>query len=109
MRLRPCRARLLRADRRHHLFLAFKEALNNVLKHARASQVELRVQVGADRLSVLISDNGCGFACNLNPAQGASGNGLVNMKERLEGVGGGFECDSAPGRGTRVTLMVKLD
>ena len=105
----PLPQRWLRADRRHHLFLAFKEALNNVLKHARASQVELRFQVDSERLSVGIRDDGCGFASDTNSKPGASHNGLGNMKERLAGVGGGFACQSEPGRGTSVTLTINLE
>jgi signal transduction histidine kinase len=101
----PMPSRSLRADMRHHLFLAFKEALNNIVKHARATEVEVRFFVEEDHLNVLISDNGCGF----DVATRSTGNGLTNMKERLESAVGGFECDSAPGRGTRIKLVMKLD
>ena len=104
----PLPPRLLRADRRHHLFLAFKEALNNVVKHARASEVEIRMRVGVDWLSIVISDNGSGFVREGNGAARAAGNRLVNMRERLESAGGRFECESALGRGTRVELRMGL-
>jgi signal transduction histidine kinase len=105
----PLPARVLRADLRHHLFLAFKEAINNVLKHAQASQVEIQIDVESDCLSVLISDNGRGFTPHDCKADLRNGNGLMNMKERLESMGGSFECVSTPGSGTRVKLTVKLD
>ena len=104
----PLPPRLLRADRRHHLFLAFKEALNNVVKHARASEVEIRMRVEGDWLSIVISDNGSGFACDGNGTARAAGNGLVNMRERLESAGGKFECESAPDRGARIELRMGL-
>src|ERR1051325_4336975 len=101
----PLPRRNFRADIRHHLFLAFKEALNNVIKHARASEVEVRLLVQENRLLVSIKDNGCGF----DPAAGSTRNGLKNMKQRLEGAGGAFECETAPGCGTRISLAMKLD
>ncbi len=101
----PLPRRPLRAETRHHLFMALKEALNNVVKHARASQVDISISADSDRLTVGIRDNGCGF---IYDAACASGNGLANMKARLESVGGRFACESAPGRGTRITLTMKL-
>jgi signal transduction histidine kinase len=101
----PLPRRPLRPDLRHHLFLAFKEALNNVIKHADASEVEVRFSVQKDRLLVSITDNGCGF----DPAAGSTRNGLRNMKQRLESIGGAFDCESAPGRGTRINLAMRLD
>ncbi len=106
----PLPVRLLRADMRHHLFLAFKEAINNIIKHARATEVELSLRVEAEQFSILISDNGCGFIQVPGKAAGSNGggNGLINMKQRLESVGGGFDCQSAPGHGTRIRLTMKL-
>jgi signal transduction histidine kinase len=98
----------LRADIRHHLFLAFKEALNNIVKHARASEVHIGARVLPECLTLSVSDNGCGFIYNGNGADPAGGNGLANMKARLASAGGSFECESKPGGGTTVRLMVPL-
>jgi signal transduction histidine kinase len=101
----PMPSRSLRADLRHHLFLAFKEALNNVVKHAQASEVDLKMFVEGNRLAVLISDDGRGF----DPAAASCGDGLANMKERLESAGGAFQCESRPGSGTRIRLAMGLE
>jgi signal transduction histidine kinase len=124
----------LRAVVRHHLFLAFKEALNNVVRHARASEAQIRISVEPERFNVVVADNGCGFLMECQsahqpvrnnepqrlddpcaPAIDRSddrtpprGDGLVNMKERLEEIGGTFECESTPGNGTRVRLSVRF-
>jgi signal transduction histidine kinase len=91
---------------RHHLFLVFKEALTNIVKHSGASEVRIGLRMESLRLALLVEDNGCGF----NPAAAPSGrNGLSNMRARIERMGG--ECDviSRPGQGTRVRVEVSLD
>lgn len=93
-------------ESRHNLFMAVKEALNNVLKHAAATEVRMSLAVTEGRLSLLITDNGRGFA----PEQPrARGNGLSNMKQRLERVGGRFLLESRPGSGTRICMEAPLD
>jgi signal transduction histidine kinase len=95
----------LSADRRHHLFLAAKEALNNVVKHSGAGEVWLRVGVdGEGTLSIVIEDNGRGLG---GGSAGPACEGLDNMRRRLEEVGGTCEIASVPGGGTRVTLAIK--
>jgi signal transduction histidine kinase len=95
----------LPADIRHHLFLACKEALNNVHKHARASEVWLRMSVAEADLQVMIEDNGLGF--DPSPDRPA-GNGLPNLHTRLAAIGGHCRIDSQPGSGTRVRMTVPL-
>ncbi len=95
----------LRADVRHDVFLAVKEALNNVLKHAGATEVWLRLELQGTLVRLGIEDNGRGFT----PGQTASGgNGLENMKMRLEECGGRLELRSAPGQGTKIRLIFPL-
>ena len=90
---------------RHNLFMATQEALNNAVKHGRPSRVRLRVAAAGNRLSLSLEDDGCGF----NPAARLAGrNGLENMRQRLESVGGSFQLTSAPGRGTRIHFDVAL-
>jgi len=86
------------AESRHHLFLAFKEAVNNAARHSRATQVQMCVEIMADGLKVRVEDNGCGFSSIAN--QSPTGNGLANMKRRLEQIGGHAEIQSAAGSGT---------
>jgi signal transduction histidine kinase len=93
----------LGGELRHHLFAAYKEALNNVLKHSGASEVMVRISVRGRKLLILIRDNGRGFT----PEQAdGSRNGLKNMNSRLEAIGGSCVLRSKPGRGTRVLLRV---
>ena len=102
----------LDSEKRHHLFLVVKEALNNVVKHARATEVWLRLSLKDKTLSLTIEDNGRGFHLSqpstLNPQAAGLGNGLVNMRERLARLGGQFSVESAPGKGTRIKLTVPV-
>ncbi len=86
---------------RRHVFLAFKEVLNNVRKHARTRQATVKVEIKTDRLRFTVRDEGGGFA----PEEaGAVGHGLSNLKRRASRVSGCVRIDSAPGKGTEVTF-----
>ncbi len=90
---------------RRNLFLAVKEALNNVLRHSGATEAHVRIHRADDALVVSIEDDGRGF----DPARAdAQRNGLSNMRSRAEEAGGSFEMASSPGRGCRVTFRVPL-
>ncbi len=89
---------------RHHLFMACKEALNNVAKHAQATEVSVQIRTEGDRLEIVIADNGCG--CAAAPAGGRSGNGQSNMRSRLAALDG--TCETTCAAGTTVTLSVSL-
>jgi signal transduction histidine kinase len=91
----------LSAKNRHHLYLSSKEALNNVVKHAAASEVWLRLVLQDDGFTFSIEDNGKGFS-----NQPARGNGLANMRHRLEELNGRCEINSQPGKGTCVSFIV---
>jgi signal transduction histidine kinase len=91
----------LPTEERHNLFMAVKEALNNVLKHAGATEVRIGLAVEDSRLSISIMDNGRGFAAN---QVNGGGNGLSNMKQRLQRIGGTMVLESEPGRGTRIRM-----
>lgn len=105
----------LSAEVRHNLFCAVKESLNNVLKHAQATKVRITFAVRPHEFEVAVTDNGCGFEAtdvlqpsgNGKPAMHA-GDGLLNMRERLESVAGRCAIESAGGRGTCVTFTVPL-
>jgi len=88
-------------ESRHNLFMAVKEALNNVLKHARASEVSITLSVSGSATVITITDNGCGFT----PTSATrSGNGLENMRRRLEQLGGRFLLETEPGKGTAIRM-----
>ena len=80
------------------------EALNNTLKHARASRVTLRLRGQARNFEMHITDDGCGFDPRNESCQ-SGGMGLHNMAERAERLGGWFEVDSEIGKGTRVSFF----
>jgi signal transduction histidine kinase len=90
---------------RRNLFLAVKEALNNAAKHSQAAELFLRIHRDNDTLVVAVQDNGRGF----DPARlGGERNGMANMAQRMEEIGGGCEFFSQPGGGCRVIFTVPL-
>lgn len=93
----------LSADVRHGLFLAVKEALHNVVKHAGATEVRLRVSVDGQTLRWSIEDNGRGFE---QPPSDALADGLRNMRQRLSALGGTCAVNSQAGNGTRIEFAV---
>ncbi len=92
---------------RHNLFLAAKEAINNVVKHAQADSAWLRLKIEPGRFTIEVQDDGKGPA-GMNEKRALSRNGLRNMGKRLEDVGGKFEIGPAPERGTLVRLVAPL-
>lgn len=91
---------------RHQLFLAFKEALTNVVRHARATEVRLNIQMKQNQIRLTISDNGRGWAEGDHTEEM---DGVTNMKTRLQKLGGRFEIRSKAGAGTVVRFDVPLD
>lgn len=100
----------LTAEARHHIFLAVKEALNNVVKHSHATEVSLQLKLESDSLTLVIKDNGVGLVSgNSNGATQdrlSSGHGLANIRRRLEGIGGMCSIISSPSEGTQVNLTI---
>jgi len=106
----------LSLHRRHHSFLAVKEALNNIAKHSGATKVTLQIAVDEPDLLITVTDNGCGFELRNARAtdqgfaahgQHSQGNGLRNMRERMREVDGFCSIRSTPGVGT--TIEFKLE
>jgi signal transduction histidine kinase len=103
---------VVRSEVRHNLFLAFKEALNNAVKHSGATEVRVTLEFGADSITLTIADNGSGF----DPKEAAapkgdrliSGYGMTSIRTRLEQVGGRMEMHTKKGEGTKVILAVAL-
>jgi signal transduction histidine kinase len=91
-------------EARHNLFMAVKEALNNVLKHSAATEVQVGLAVTEGRMAITIADNGRGFDLT---AVRPGGNGLENMRQRLERIGGRLVLESQPGQGTRIRMEAK--
>jgi ligand-binding sensor domain-containing protein/signal transduction histidine kinase len=97
----------LPAEVRHDLFLVVKEALNNVLKHSGASEARVEVSTLGESLQIVIHDNGCGFDAGM-ARPGRGGNGLDNMRRRMESIGGQLEISCTRGCGTRLTLNLRV-
>ncbi len=88
------------------LFRIAQEALNNIAKHSRANSALMKLRFYPDRLRLKVEDDGIGFDL---AKLGGTGLGLTTMKERAEGIKGRLEVESAPGKGTRVTVEVPLE
>ena len=81
-----------------------QELINNILKHAEASQVDVQLTKHTDHLNIFISDNGKGFHKSKT-----NGIGLRNIKDRLQKVKGTLDIDSSPGHGTSITVDIPLN
>lgn len=96
---------VLSTDQRRHLLLITKELLLNVVKHAQASRVTLRMQQSEDRIVIAVADNGRGF----DPVDRmGAGTGSMSMRERAKALHGTLSVQSVPGHGTTVELDVPL-
>ncbi|MDI3522594.1 MAG: two-component system, NarL family, sensor histidine kinase DegS [Bacillota bacterium] len=92
------------------VFRIIQEALNNVVKHAEATQAQVRIEFNPAFLAVRVVDNGKGFVPDKGVAKPAGGEhlGLLGMRERAELIGAALRIKSTPGRGTRVELHLPL-
>lgn len=89
---------------RHNLFMAVKEALNNVIKHAHATEVRISLAVEENHLTIVIADNGQGFTF---PQPHDAGDGLENMQKRLARIGGRLVLGNNPGGGALVRMEAR--
>ncbi|MBI2946374.1 MAG: hypothetical protein HYY23_01935, partial [Verrucomicrobia bacterium] len=96
---------ILSAELRHSLVMVAKEALNNVAKHAQASEARIKLHLSDQELHLSIEDDGQGF---VTTAVVAERHGLANMRQRLRDLGGQVEIESATGQGTRVHARVRV-
>jgi signal transduction histidine kinase len=88
------------------LYRVSKEALSNVLKHSRASHLAIKLAVSDIALKLEITDDGIGF--DLTKARNIETFGLKSMEERVRLLGGALSIQSAPGKGTKVTVELNL-
>jgi len=96
----------LNAEQRHEFFHAFKESLNNIIRHSGATQVEIKFSKGEDQLAVRVADNGRGVK---DVAPGSAHHGLTGMRERLQRLGGRCEVAGNPGGGTSVIFSIPVE
>ena len=120
-RMRDCAARLLREmeyslvcrsskttakltlDSKRHLFLFYKEALHNIVKHSKATLVTVRLYDARDRLVMEVSDNGIGLPRNEEDQMAA----VKKLSDRARVLEGNLHVESSPGAGTTLRLSVK--
>ena len=101
----------LPAELRYNLFLALKEALNNVVKHARATEVRLGLRLENNGFTLVVEDNGQGMPLSPAAENGErlmGGHGLPNLDQRLAAIGGRCVVHSTPNHGTRIELAVQI-
>jgi len=89
-------------EMRRPLYLVFKEAVHNVVRHSGAKSAAIWVQLDRHVLKVIVEDDGRGFDWN----EVRRGEGLRSMAERMKKMGGSAEWETSPGRGTRFTAAV---
>ena len=94
-------SRELSTDVRHNLFLLVKESIHNVVKHAHASEVWLRVVTTEAQLRLSVEDDGRGFE---KPPGDPGADGLRNMRQRIADIGGECRIESQAGAGTKVIV-----
>jgi PAS domain S-box-containing protein len=84
------------------VYYVLSEALVNVVKHAHATEVSIELKTSEDGVRATVADDGVGGA------EPSSGSGLVGLIDRIEALGGRLALDSAPGRGTRISIELPL-
>ena len=91
-------------------FRVAQEAINNIVRHAKAGNVWLRLSVTGERLALSVRDDGAGFDVEAAQRRAASGAslGVVGMEERVALAGGNFQIQSAPGQGTVVVASFRV-
>ena len=88
---------------RHQLSLCIRESLTNVLRHAKATELLLRLDIRENELTVQVADNGLGFK-----STATNGNGLKNMADRMKSIGGSFSCEPGQNNGTTVSFRLGI-
>jgi PAS domain S-box-containing protein len=86
------------------LYRVVQEAMTNVVRHARATRVDVLAERRSDRVTVMVEDDGVGF--ELDQVQRGEHLGLLGLRERAEALGGTLTVESAPGAGTTVVVEV---
>ncbi len=96
-------------DLRINFYRIVQESLNNIMKHAQATEAEVSIVRNEERMILSIHDNGNGFTPGNRSSKGEkSGFGLTGMAERANLLGGDFRVRSAPGQGTVMTVEIPL-
>lgn len=103
----------MEATVRHHLYLVVREGINNIIRHAKAKTVRFTLSLSEDVLTLALADDGVGFTLHSphtmpDAERLSAGNGINNMRKRMDEIGGSLEITSSPTVGTTITLQQKL-
>lgn len=100
----------LSSQKRHHLLMACKEAVNNILKHSRARHAWIRVAYDSNLLQIKIEDDGRGLCSTDNQNSPTNdGCGCINIRERMREIGGTASLNDRPGGGACITLSLPMN
>jgi signal transduction histidine kinase len=97
----------LEIETRRNIYLLFKEAINNAVKHSNCSTLDISLDANKEHISLRVADNGIGFVLAEKQAEG-NGQGLRNLFKRARDIGGELKIDSTPGKGTLVEFKLPL-
>ena len=86
-------------------YRAAQEGLTNIQRHAEAQNAWIRIDVGDSNLILIVADDGKGFE---GQTQNNHGTGLIGLKERAEGLGGGLQVSQRTGGGTQLSFMIPM-
>lgn len=90
------------------LFRTVRELMNNALKHSQAGKVEVSVNIDNSKVQLVVKDDGIGFnSHNIDTKHQCFG--LFNIREKLKAIGGQFNLEPSAGKGTCITIVVRLD
>jgi signal transduction histidine kinase len=95
---------MMQTEVRRNLYLAFKEMLNNVVKHSRATHVDIAMAEESQTLRLSVRDNGIGFS----PESVKRGEGLNNLKKRADVIGAELKMAGTPGAGSTIVFRLPL-
>jgi len=95
---------LIPRDKEINFYRIIQEAINNILKHAEASEASVIIKKTSAGVSAVIMDDGKGFDLRLKNS--LSGMGLLGMEERMESLAGKLRIESAPGNGTVIRILI---
>jgi len=100
----------LATERRRHLYLILKEAMNNIVRHGHASHVIVSIRIEDRRIVAEVADDGAGFdlAADAQPRLAGGGRGLVSMRSRARQAGGVLSVVSSPGQGSTIGVTIPL-
>ena len=95
----------LPVESRRNIYLFCKEAINNAVKYSNANLLEISLKESDNKkIEIMVSDNGKGF----DTVTIRNGNGLINMRQRVEDIGGEYLLKTSPGQGTKIGLNLKI-